>query len=440
MKNKLFILLAFVLFAFNANAQIAGTSGVIKATSKANLDAVTPTPAQGEAVVGMITDGAVTSNLYLWDVPTSTWIEVSSPLITKDSTEIALLWDETNGLRAHLQPQGAIANQYLKYNGTGWIPASITASEVTLVDAPSDWNATNIEDLAAEIADTVLSLKADLIADSMTITGTLNKITVTRNSRNNFTIDAGVLAITDVSVDAASSDIAAFVTASYTGTEFQEGDVAIITIDGTAWIHNGGVAGTVADFTQIEAPQLTDAAIRALFSSANTGIDYNATTGVFTMTVAASSPVTATYVAGGVELSAAAQINDSLDTNIRPDIVALNDSIDAHRVELDAITTTTVTDGTGFDLTTTADNISFVYDYPELIQVTAPESGVDRILLYDNSGATHGYVTPAQLGYANGTFASDAASSATVNVGEFYILSAVNVYGGVAGTPRMRLF
>ena len=77
------------------------------------------------------------------------------------------------------------------------------------------------------------------------------------------------LGITDVTEDAAA-DLATFVGASYTaGTEFQEGDVVILTTPGEAYIHNGGSAGTTADFTIIETPGLTNAAVRALFSSAN---------------------------------------------------------------------------------------------------------------------------------------------------------------------------
>lgn len=66
------------------------------------------------------------------------------------------------------------------------------------------------------------------------------------------------LLISDVTVDASAVTIAAFVAASYTaGTEFQEGDVIVLsaaTGGSTTYIHNGGAAGTDADFTAISNP------------------------------------------------------------------------------------------------------------------------------------------------------------------------------------------
>jgi hypothetical protein len=62
------------------------------------------------------------------------------------------------------------------------------------------------------------------------------------------------LLITDVTVDAVQLNLAAWVAANYTGSEYQEGDVVVLTIPGESYIHNGGVAGTVADFTQLNIP------------------------------------------------------------------------------------------------------------------------------------------------------------------------------------------
>ena len=93
------------------------------------------------------------------------------------------------------------------------------------------------------------------------------------------------LTITDVSVDTVAADLAAWVSANYqTGQEKQEGDIIVLTaVSGRAqtWIHNGGSAGTAADFTEIEGANVTDAEIRASLS-ASAGIDFNASTGQFT--------------------------------------------------------------------------------------------------------------------------------------------------------------
>jgi hypothetical protein len=82
----------------------------------------------------------------------------------------------------------------------------------------------------------------------------------------------------------ADPDIATFVTNNYPlGTEYIEGDIIILPTPAEAWVHNGGSAGTTADFT-IFPPPASSAAIRALFSSTNDAISYNASTGEFTFT------------------------------------------------------------------------------------------------------------------------------------------------------------
>jgi hypothetical protein len=63
------------------------------------------------------------------------------------------------------------------------------------------------------------------------------------------------LLITDVTVDAVELSIGDYVSTNYTvGNEHQEGDIIILTNatgGSQTWIHNGGTAGTTADFTQI---------------------------------------------------------------------------------------------------------------------------------------------------------------------------------------------
>lgn len=120
------------------------------------------------------------------------------------------------------------------------------------------------------------------------------------------------LAITKVTVSAAAT-MAAFITASYpTGSEFQESDTVIITATGEAYINNGGTANSIADWTKIEVPGLTNAAIRALFSSGNAGITYNASTGVFTLKLSTTANNDLTIDANGLFLDvSAANVTDT---------------------------------------------------------------------------------------------------------------------------------
>jgi hypothetical protein len=98
-------------------------------------------------------------------------------------------------------------------------------------------------------------------------------------------LDITALAITDVSVDNVYTSIAAFVAGAYTTGTYQESDTVILTAatGGTQiWINNGLNTLTVSDWTQIEAPNLTDAYIRGLFSvDPSSPLTYNPTTGVF---------------------------------------------------------------------------------------------------------------------------------------------------------------
>ena len=93
------------------------------------------------------------------------------------------------------------------------------------------------------------------------------------------------LTITDVSVDTSAASLSAWVSSNYTsGDEKQEGDIIILTaVSGRAqtFIHNGGTAGTTADWAEIEGGDVTAAEVRAALS-ASAGIDYNASTGEFT--------------------------------------------------------------------------------------------------------------------------------------------------------------
>ena len=93
------------------------------------------------------------------------------------------------------------------------------------------------------------------------------------------------LAIKDVQVTSGDID-AAWIAANYaTGTEFQEGDMIMCPDVSKAYVNNGGTTGTMADFTQIQVPNLTATTVRSWLSAKN-GVSYNPTTGEFVGVVA----------------------------------------------------------------------------------------------------------------------------------------------------------
>lgn len=96
------------------------------------------------------------------------------------------------------------------------------------------------------------------------------------------------LAITEVHVDTTNATLADFIADSYTvGNEFQEGDVIILTSatdqGERTWIHNGGTAGTNADFTALTTTVSTSVIREAI--SGESGVSYNSTTGVISADV-----------------------------------------------------------------------------------------------------------------------------------------------------------
>ena len=114
-------------------------------------------------------------------------------------------------------------------------------------------------------------------------------LTVASSSANYLLISGGEislksLAIITTTTNTTSTSLSAALTlAGYTSGNliFQNSDMLILTAatGGTQiWLHNGGTAGSTADFTQIETPNLSDAYIRALMSGA-APITYNSSTG-----------------------------------------------------------------------------------------------------------------------------------------------------------------
>ena len=90
------------------------------------------------------------------------------------------------------------------------------------------------------------------------------------------------LVVTSVTVNSAQADLAAFISNVYSGSNFQEGDIVFLTTPSPteAYIHNGGTAGTAADFDQLN-QGLSDAQIRSKFSG-SAGINYDSSTGAIT--------------------------------------------------------------------------------------------------------------------------------------------------------------
>lgn len=140
-----------------------------------------------------------------------------------------------------------------------------------------------------------------LLPDIVIEAGSTSRLSFNPTTRE---LSLSSLGVVKVTVDSVEPDMATFAANQYpTGTEFQEGDTVILsaaTGGPQTWIHNGGTSGTAADFTVIEAPNLTDAYIRALFSSANAAINYNNLTGVFTFTLDPSANNLATITPSGL--------------------------------------------------------------------------------------------------------------------------------------------
>jgi hypothetical protein len=124
------------------------------------------------------------------------------------------------------------------------------------------------------------------------------------------------LTIVDVSVDTSAASQAAWLSANYSnGNEYQEGDVVILTGTGStrpeSYIHNGGSAGTSADWTKIEGADVQASEVRG-FLSGSSGIDYNSSTGAIT---ADQAEIRAFFAAGtGLSYSAGTfSLNASTD-------------------------------------------------------------------------------------------------------------------------------
>lgn len=96
-------------------------------------------------------------------------------------------------------------------------------------------------------------------------------------------------AITSVNVDNSYTTIDLFVATEYAnGNEFQEGDMLILNAaEKKYWIHNGGILGTKADFSELEVG-VTPTVVRGYFA-AGSGLEYTEATGTFAVKLDANT-------------------------------------------------------------------------------------------------------------------------------------------------------
>jgi hypothetical protein len=122
------------------------------------------------------------------------------------------------------------------------------------------------------------------------------------------------LTVTNVTVDSTQSSLANFIANVYDGGNFQEGDIVFLTQTSPveSYIHNGGNAGTAADWELVNSG-LSDAQVRAKLS-ASSGINYNSATGEFT---ADQAEIQAFFSAGtGLSYSAGQFVLDATSDQI----------------------------------------------------------------------------------------------------------------------------
>ena len=95
-------------------------------------------------------------------------------------------------------------------------------------------------------------------------------------------LSVGNLLISDVTVDSSAANLAAYVSASYTGSEKQKGDIVILSspTPSQTWIHNGGTANNASDFTQLNTATDYTAGTGLTKSGAQFSIDLAAGTGI----------------------------------------------------------------------------------------------------------------------------------------------------------------
>lgn len=152
-------------------------------------------------------------------------------------------------------------------------PNVIFEGIVQLENAPSQSNHAVRKDWVESNAIMAIHTDSSLLAETVVVNGSKQ-------------LKLKSLAVTDVSVDSTATSLANWISSNYSnGDEVQEGDMIILTNTSSArtetYIHNGGTAGTSADFTEIEGSDVSATEVRSLLS-ASSGINYNSSTGAFT--------------------------------------------------------------------------------------------------------------------------------------------------------------
>ena len=175
-------------------------------------------------------------------------------------------------------------------NLSAWINPANLGSSYTFTDTATvdftNSSGTVTADVKLDPAgDNLLSAASGLYAKKYTVAaGSANYLDI--NGSNQISLKA--LGIITTTVDSSSTSLSAALTAAgySSGTlVFQNSDMLILTAatGGTQiWLHNGGTAGTTADFTAIETPNLSDSYIRALISG-TAPISYNSSTGAISL-------------------------------------------------------------------------------------------------------------------------------------------------------------
>lgn len=152
-------------------------------------------------------------------------------------------------------------------------PNVIFEGIVQLENAPSQSNHAVRKDWVESNAIMAIHTDSSLLAETVVVDGSKQ-------------LKLKSLAVTDVTVDTSATSLANWISSNYSnGDEVQEGDMIILTNTSSArtetFIHNGGSAGTAADFTEIEGSDVSATEVRSLLS-ASSGVSYNSTTGEFT--------------------------------------------------------------------------------------------------------------------------------------------------------------
>lgn len=191
-------------------------------------------------------------------------------------------WDETND-----KPLVAISDSEFGDPLAGGGVQSFT-------DTPTiEWTDLGGGDFSADI---ILDPASDNILEATNDGLYVPQLTVESNSQQYIKIENGQLEvkpllIISVTVDDNATDLDDWISSNYTqGDEKQEGDLLILTAptDKEVWIHNGGTAGTAADFSKVNTDDIDDAYIRTLFSAGD-GLSYNSSTGEFELALSSDS-------------------------------------------------------------------------------------------------------------------------------------------------------